>query len=210
MHVDVYNQLGEKVGVMEVSSEVFGIKPKVELVQLVVKAMLANLRKPWAHTKTRGEVRGGGRKPWPQKGTGRARAGSIRSPLWKGGGVVFGPTKERNYHQKINKKVKRKALLMALSDKFLNNKVIVVDEIKLENKKTKEFYKILKNLPFEAKSYLFLYGEGEEDLVRVSRNISNLEVLSAKSLNLIEILKADYLLMTKNTLKEIENQYKKS
>ena len=208
MNLPVYNQLGEKVGTVTLSSEIFGVKPKVELIQKVVVAMLANLRKPWAQTKTRGEVRGGGKKPWRQKGTGRARAGSIRSPLWKGGGVIFGPRKERNYQQKINKKVRRQALLMVLSDKAADKKIIVLDEIKLENKKTKEFNQILKNLPIKAKNYLFIYQPKEKELIKAIRNISNLKVLSIENLNLIDLLKYEYLLMTKETLKEIEKRYK--
>ncbi|MGC9049086.1 MAG: 50S ribosomal protein L4 [Patescibacteria group bacterium] len=208
MNISVYNQLGEKVGTVRLSTEVFGVKPKVELIQSVVTAMLANLRKPWAHTKTRGEVRGGGRKPWRQKGTGRARAGSIRSPLWRGGGVIFGPRKERNYTQKINKKVRRKALLMTLSDKAMDKKIIVLDEIKLENKKTKEFSQILQKLPVKAKKYLFIYQpKKEKELTRAARNISNLKILSIENLNLLDILKYDYLLTTKETLKEIEKKF---
>jgi len=208
MNINVYNQLGEKVGTTRLSAEVFGIEPKIELIQRVVVTMQANLRKPWAHTKTRGEVRGGGKKPWRQKGTGRARAGSIRSPLWKGGGVIFGPQKERNYTQKINKKVRRQALLMALSDKANAKKIIVLEDIKLENQKTKEFNQILKQIPIKAKNYLFIYQPKESDLIKVARNISNLKVLSIENLNLIDLLKYEYLLLTKETLKEIENKLK--
>lgn len=206
--VNVYNQAGEKVGTIRLSAEVFGIEPKVELIQLVVKSMLANLRRPWAHTKTRGEVRGGGKKPWRQKGTGRARAGSIRSPLWKSGGRIFGPRKERNYQQKINKKIRRQALLMALSDKAAEKKIIVLDEIKLENKKTKEFNQILQKLPIKAKNYLFIYRSKEKEIVKVARNIANLKILSIENLNLIDLLKYEYLLMSKETLREIEKKYK--
>lgn len=210
MNINVYNQSGEKVGTIKLSAEVFGIKPKVELIQRVAVGMLANLRKPWAHTKTRGEVRGGGKKPWRQKGTGRARAGSIRSPLWKGGGVIFGPRKERNYAKKINKKIRRKALLMALSDKATNKKIIVLEEINPSagGKKTKEFSQILKNLPIKARNYLFIYQPKESDLVKIARNISNLKTLSMENFNLIDLLKYEYLLMTKVTLKELEKRLK--
>lgn len=204
--MNVYNQTGEKVGTTKLSAEVFGIKPKVELIQLVVKGILANSRKPWAHTKTRGEVRGGGKKPWRQKGTGRARAGSIRSPLWRGGGVIFGPRKERNYQQKINKKVYRKALLMVLSDKANDKKIIILEDLKLAENKTREFNKILQNLPIKNQRCLFVYRPAESQLARLAKNISNLKILSVNNLNIFDLLKYNYLILTKKTLKEIEKR----
>jgi len=207
MNVDVYNQLGEKVGTTRLSAELFGVEPKSEIIHQVVVAILANLRRPWAHTKTRGEVSGGGRKPWRQKGTGRARAGSIRSPLWRGGGVVFGPRKERNYKKKINKKIKRQALLMALSDKALNQKIIVLEDLKLTTNKTKEFQKIINQLPIQNRKTVFLHPNDDSSLVRAAKNIANLKALSIKNLNLIDLLKFEYLLLTRSTLKEIEKQF---
>ncbi len=208
MNIDVYNQDGEKVGKTNVSSKVFGIQPKPELIHFVVVAILSNLRKPWAHTKTRGEVRGGGRKPWRQKGTGRARAGSIRSPLWRGGGVVFGPRKERVYKKKVNKKVKRLALKMALSDKFLNKKIIVLDKIELPKIKTKEMEKILEKLSIKKNKTLLILEKKDDKIFLSSRNLPYLKFSLANNLNLIDILNAQYLLTTKEGIKEIEKTYK--
>lgn len=144
--VKVYNQKGEAIKTLELNDQVFGVPMKVELIWQAVVAQLANARQNIAHTKGRSEVRGGGKKPWRQKGTGRARHGSIRSPIWIGGGVTFGPTKNRNFSKSINKKVRRKALLVALSDKAANNNVVVVDTFNLDKIKTKEMYAILHNL----------------------------------------------------------------
>ncbi len=209
MNVDVYNQSGEKIGATRVSSEIFGVKPKPELIHQVVNAMRANLRKPLAHTKTRGEVRGGGKKPWRQKGTGRARAGSIRSPLWRGGGITFGPRKERVYKKKINKKVKKLALKMALSDKVLNKKIIVLGGIKLSAIKTKEFKKVVDQLPIKNKKTIFLYQKKELSMIKAARNMANFKTSSIESLNLIDLLKNEYLLITKETLKELEKKFQK-
>lgn len=209
MNLPVYNQSGEKVGTIRLSAEIFGVEPKIELIQAAVRGILASLRRPWAHTKNRGEVSGGGKKPWKQKGTGRARAGSIRSPLWRGGGIIFGPRKERNYEQKINRKVRDKVLLMVLSDKAINNKIVVLEEIKLENNKTKEFNEIIKKLPIGDQKCLFVYHPEEVDLVKVARNIGNIKVLLIENLNILDILKYDYCLMSKKTLKEIEQKLKR-
>src|SRR3989339_2063986 len=145
MKVKVYNLEGKETGEMNLLDSVFGVKIKPEVVHEVFVALQNNQREPWADTKSKGEVRGGGKKPWQQKGTGRARHGSIRSPIWKGGGVTFGPTKERNFKKKINKKMARKALLMAISSKAKNRQLLVLDEIKLNQAKTKEMALILKN-----------------------------------------------------------------
>src|SRR3989339_146560 len=150
MKVKVYNLEGKEVREEELEQSFFDIVVKPEVVQQAVEAQLANSRQVLAHTKGRGEVRGGGKKPWKQKGTGRARHGSIRSPLWKGGGVTFGPTKERNFSQKINKKAKQQALFSVLSKKLADQEIKVVDEIKIKNIKTKEMAKILGNF-FENK-----------------------------------------------------------
>jgi len=203
----VYNRLGEKVGTTKLSSKVFGVKPKVELIQKVVVAMLANLRKPWAHTKTRGEVRGGGKKPWRQKGTGRARAGSIRSPLWRGGGVTFGPTKERTYQQKINKKAKRQALLMCLSDKVINKKLIVLDKIELPEIKTRMMVEILDKLPSGRNPVLLAIEKKDQNILKSAANIAYLKLINPQSLNIIDLLRYDYFLTTVPAIKIIEKFY---
>ena len=139
----IYNQKGEEVGTQKISDAVFGVKAKVGVIAEVVRALMANRRQVLADTKKKGEVRGGGRKPWAQKGTGRARAGSIRSPLWRGGGITFGPTSERNFKLKINKKVKRLATRMVLSEKVKDNGLILVEQLAVEGSKTKKFFEFL-------------------------------------------------------------------
>jgi large subunit ribosomal protein L4 len=156
MKVDVYNQEGKTVGNAELSAKVFGLKPNRGLIEQAIVTTLANRRQVLAHTKTKGEVRGGGRKPWKQKGTGRARHGSIRSPQWKGGGVVFGPRKNRNFELKMNVAAKRKALLMSLSDKVANERLIVLDAMKFEGAKTKHFATMLKALPHKKTNLVIL------------------------------------------------------
>jgi large subunit ribosomal protein L4 len=203
MNIDVYNQLGEKIKTMRISSQVFGIEVKPEIIHQVVVALLSNLRRSTASTKKRGEVRGGGKKPWPQKGTGRARAGSIRSPLWRGGGVVFGPTTERNYFKKVNKKVKRLALKMALSDKVNHHKLIVLDEIKLEKIKTKEMEKIMKNLPCQKNKTLLILEKKDEKIILSARNLPYVKITLADNLNLLDILKSQYLLTPESGIKKI-------
>src|SRR3989344_1515557 len=145
MKTELYNQSGELMGNVELPDKIFGVAMNEDLVRQVLEAQSANSRRVIAHTKDRSEVRGGGKKPWKQKGTGRARHASIRSPIWKGGGVTFGPTKERNFKKKINKKMARKALFMALSSKVKDKQLFVLDNIILENPKTKEMAVILKN-----------------------------------------------------------------
>ena len=144
--LNIYNQKAEKTGDIEVSDKVFGVKMSEALIHQAVVAQMANERQVIAHTKGRAEVRGGGKKPWKQKGTGSARAGSSRSPIWIGGGVTFGPTKERNFSKKINKKMKQKALLMAISDRVKNGEIIVLDNLNTKEFKTKVMDTILKNI----------------------------------------------------------------
>src|SRR3990167_6007205 len=146
MELPLYNQNAENIGTVELADNVFGLPMNQDLLYQVVTSQMSNKRQVLAHAKGRGEVRGGGKKPWKQKGTGRARHASIRSPIWKGGGVTGGPTKERNFKKKINKKMSRRALFMALSSKAKDNQLLVLDEIRLENPKTKEMAVVMKNL----------------------------------------------------------------
>ncbi|MDO9399263.1 MAG: 50S ribosomal protein L4 [bacterium] len=148
----VYNQEAELVGAVDLADKIFNVKTNQALIHQAVVAQMANARKVLAHTKGRGEVRGGGKKPWKQKGTGRARHGSSRSPIWKGGGVTFGPTNERNFKKDINKKMKQKAIFMALSDKVANVKLIILDKLETSEYKTKVFNQILSN--FETKVFV--------------------------------------------------------
>lgn len=209
MELKIYNQEGQETGKIKLPAEVFGLKWNPDLVHQVMTSMTANLRKGTAHAKTRAEVRGGGRKPWRQKGTGRARHGSIRSPLWRGGGATFGPTKERNYFKKINKKMKRKALLIALSQKAEDGEILVLDDLKLKNPKTKEAAIIVKTLSkvkgFEKmagkkRNSLFLLPAKNENVGRGFRNLPASGVIEARNLNLLDVLKHKYLVFIKSAI----------
>jgi large subunit ribosomal protein L4 len=219
--VNIYSQLGEKMGEEELEPSIFGVPVKEGLVKQAVVAQMANARQVLAHTKDKSEVRGGGRKPWRQKGTGRARHGSIRSPLWIGGGVTFGPTKERNFSQKINKKMKRKALFMCLSDKVAESKFIVLDKIELSKAKTKEMVKLLKNLKSKVYKFkkedldskkgstLVVLPESNLNVKRAANNLPNLKTVRADSLNVVDVLKYNYLLLPKDSIKKISETYGK-
>lgn len=186
-NVSIYNQEGKSVGEMTLSDAHFGVKANPALVHEVVTAQRANARRSIANTKTKGEVRGGGKKPWKQKGTGRARQGSIRSPQWIGGGIVFGPTSERNFSVKVNKKAKRKALYMSLSDKLANKQLIVLEGIKTEPAKTKVAAKMLTQLPV-GKTTLLVAPGSNPSLMRMVRNVPTVKLVSANSLSLFDVL----------------------
>jgi len=204
----IYNISGEKVSSVKLPTAIFGVEVSPELIHRVVVSRQANLRKSTAHTKTRGEVRGGGKKPWQQKGTGRARAGSIRSPIWRGGGITFGPRNERNYTQKINKKIQRQVLLMALSDKAINNRLVIVDNFNLAAEKTKEFAKLLKLLPIQNQKCLFAYQPSEIIIHRVAKNIASVATIPVQNINLRQLLDANYVLMSQATLNELSTKFK--
>jgi len=209
MTVKIYNQESEVIGEMELPKEIFGRKWSPVLVHQVLVAQMANRRKVLAHAKGRAEVRGGGRKPWRQKGTGRARHGSIRSPLWKGGGVTFGPTKERNFAKKINKKTKRLALFSVLSKKFEDQEIKVVDEIKLNEAKTRIMAKILgKFFPQKKNAGLVILPKSHNELIRATRNLPFAQITTVSSLNLEDVLKYKYLLFFKNAISLIKEIYK--
>lgn len=205
--VKVYNLTGEVLKEEELNPQVFGIAVKPELVQQVVEAQLANSRQVLAHTKGRSEVRGGGRKPWRQKGTGRARHGSIRSPLWRGGGVIFGPTKERNYTKAVNKKVKKKALKMVLSDKVNHEAIILMENLSLNEPKTKKVVEMMKKLPLNNKSTLIILDKKDDNIIRSCRNLPLIDTLPVESLNVVDLLKFEYLLTTIKAIKRIETIY---
>jgi large subunit ribosomal protein L4 len=214
MKVDIYNQEGEKIGEMELPKKIFDVEFNPDLVHQVVVSQMANKRTPIAHTKDRGEVRGGGKKPWPQKGLGRARHGSIRSPIFKGGGVVFGPRKYKKFEKKIPKKIKRKALFMILSEKLRRNLLFLFEEIKVEKPKTKIFAQLIEKWKekiknFKKGSILIALGRKDENLSLAARNIPNLKVMQAKDLNCLDLLSFKYLVLTKDSVKVIEEQFKK-
>jgi len=202
--VQVYNLNGEKIREVELSASIFNIEIKPEVVQLVVVAQMANSRESIAHAKGRAEVRGGGRKPWNQKGTGRARHGSSRSPLWVGGGVTFGPTKERNFKKQVNKKVKKKALNMVLTDKVQNNNLILVEDFNIPEAKTKSLVEVLNKLPGKGKKTLLVLDKKNENIVRGASNLPKVMTLPLKSLNVIDLLNYEYVLMPERAVLKIK------
>ncbi|SET57386.1 LSU ribosomal protein L4P [Natronincola peptidivorans] len=203
--VSVYNVSGEQVNEIELSDNVFGVEVNQHVLYEVVKNQLANKRQGTQSAKTRSEVRGGGRRPWRQKGTGRARHGTIRSPLWVGGGVVFAP-KPRNHGYTLPKKVKRLAMKSALTSKVNSNELIVLEELTLEAPKTKEMANILKNLKVEKKA-LIVIGDKNEAVIRSAKNIPGIETASVNTLNVYDILKYDKFIITKDAVQKVEEVY---
>ena len=196
--IEIYNIKGKSVGKIELDKEIFNGEVNEPILHQVIRMYEANQRQGTASTKTRSDVHGGGKKPWKQKGTGRARAGTIRSPLWRGGGIVFGPH-PRDYSYQVPKSVKRLALISSLNAKLNDKNMIVIDEIKLEKAKTKEIAGVLRNLKAEKKPLLVL-EERNETVVRASRNIANLLLRDYKSLNAYEVLKQQKLVLTQKAL----------
>ena len=200
--LDLYNIEGEKIGEVSLSSKVFGAKVNETLLYEVLRAQASSRRKGTASTKERSQVRGGGRKPWRQKGTGRARAGSIRSPIWKGGGTTFGPH-PKDYSYSLPKKARRKALRCALSSKFKEKKISILDKIELKEPKTKRMANILTNLR-SGKKPLLVVEKKNEMVRRSARNIEGVKVLSPNSLNVYDLLNQDRLIVTKEALGRLE------
>ncbi|MBM4294333.1 MAG: 50S ribosomal protein L4 [Deltaproteobacteria bacterium] len=199
--VDIFNIDKEKVGELDLKGDIFGVEVEGHLLHEVVTWQLACRRGGNASTKTRGEARGGGRKPWRQKGTGRARVGSIRSPLWRGGGVVFGP-KPRSYAYTLPKKVRRLALKMALSSKVANGQLVVLDSYPFEAPKTKDFVKVLEN--FDIRKALFITSEENRVLELSARNVPYIQVMLPQGLNVYDILRHDHLVLFPPALAQIE------
>ena len=200
----LYNIKAEKVGEIELNDLVFGIEANKEAMHTMVVNYLANQRQGTQSTKTRTEVRGGGRKPWRQKGTGRARQGSIRAPQWTVGGVALGP-KPRSYRFSVNKKLRRLALKSALSTKVAENEIIVIDDLKLDSFKTKEMAAILK--AFEADNALVVTAGKDENVVRSAANIPGIETSMAENLNVYDVLKYNKFIVTKDAVSKIEEVY---
>ncbi len=203
--VDVLDLNGKKVDEIELTEAVFGVEINEHAVYEVVKNYLANQRQGTQSAKTRAEVRGGGRKPWRQKGTGRARQGSIRSPQWKGGGVVFAP-KPRDYSYTVPKKVRRLALKSVLTSKVENNELIVVNEFAMEAPKTKEFAGVLKALNAGRKA-LVVTEENAPNVVRSGRNIPGVKVSFVNTLNVYDIINSDTLVITRKAVEKVEEVY---
>ena len=202
MNIEVKNIRGESVDEIEIQDDVFGASMNSALVHQVVVGQLANKRQGTSKTKTRSEVSGGGRKPWPQKHTGRSRQGSIRSPLWKGGGVTFGPA-PRSYRQRTPKKMRRAAIRMTLSDKARAGSLIVVDALALDRPKTKDFVAMMQALGVERS--VLLVGDGaEHDALRAGRNVQGIDMLPADLLNAVDVLNHRTLIMTLDAVRRAE------
>lgn len=203
--VTVYNMSGAQVGEIELSEAVFGIQPNQVAVHAVIKNYLANQRQGTQSTLTRTEVRGGGRKPWRQKGTGHARQGSIRAPQWNHGGIALGP-KPRDYSYSLNKKVRRLALKSAFSSKVLENALVVVDEIKAGEYKTKSVIAMLKALNIEGKA-LVVTAEKDEKFVKSAANIPGVKTALTNTINVYDIVNAGKLVLSKDAVAKIEEVY---
>ena len=205
METQIYNQKGKSVGKFELPESIFGVPWNGDLVHQVVTAMQANARTPVAHTKDRSDVRGGGRKPWKQKGTGRARHGSSRSPIWKGGGVTHGPRNDKSYEQKINKKMRIKALFTVLSEKFRKGQILFVEELALKNIKTKDAVSVIKDLStvsgFEKivggkKTNVYITVPAKSDSLKKSfANIPTVEIDEIKNINPVDLLNFRYIII---------------
>ncbi len=202
--VAVYNMEGKEVGTIELNDAVFGVKVNEHLVHMAVVQHLANKRQGTQKAKTRGEVSGGGRKPWKQKGTGHARQGSTRSPQWTGGGMVFAPV-PRDYSFKINKKEKRAALKSALTSKVQDSRLVVVDELKFDQIKTKDFVAVMNNLKVE-KGLVVIAGN-DANVVLSARNIPTVDTVQADMINVYDIMKAKTVVLTKDAVAKIEEVY---
>jgi len=200
---------GKRAGEERLNPDIFEVKIKPYVVHRAIVAQLSKARRPIAKVLGRGEVRGGGVKPWRQKGTGRARAGSIRSPLWRGGGITFGPTPKRVFAKKITKKEKRKALFMSLTDKVEKKGLVLLDKLKLAEIKTKKMVKILNKLPTKEKSTLIVLPKPDKVIQKSAANLPHVKTLLADSLNVADVLKHDYLLVPIDSLGIIEKTYLK-
>ncbi|MDE7006724.1 MAG: 50S ribosomal protein L4 [Lachnospiraceae bacterium] len=203
-NVSVLNMEGKEVGTIELNDAIFGVKVNEHLVHMAVVQQLANNRQGTQKAKTRSEVSGGGRKPWRQKGTGHARQGSTRAPQWKGGGVVFAPV-PRDYSFKLNKKEKRAALKSALTSRVLDGKLIVLDELKLDEIKTKKFKAVMDNL--KVSKALVVLADNDKNVVMSARNLPAIKTTLTSTINVYDILKGDTLVLTKDAVAKIEEVY---
>ncbi len=203
----IYNQTGGVVGDLELNVKHFGVKADPALIHEVVVAQQANARRNTGHTKTKGEVSGGGKKPWKQKGTGRARQGSIRSPQWVGGGIAHGPRNERNFSVKVNKKAKQKALFMALSDKVANDKMLVLEPLSTTTPKTKIAAATFKKLPVGRRT-LFVIAQSNPALLRMVRNLQNVQLVTVNALNIVDVVKFPSIIFEREAVPAFETLYR--
>ena len=202
--VSVYNMEGKEVGSIELNDAVFGVEVNEHLVHMAVVQQLANNRQGTQKAKTRSAVRGGGRKPWRQKGTGHARQGSTRAPQWTGGGMVFAPV-PRDYSFKLNRKEKRAALKSALTSRVQENKLVVLDELKFDEVKTKKFAEVLKNLNLDKA--LVVLNENDQNVVRSAKNIPTVKTAQINTINVYDVLKYNTVVLTKAAVESLEEVY---
>lgn len=207
MKLSVYNQEGKAETEILVPKEIFDVKVNRDLLHQVVVSQKANRRRVIASTKDRAEVSGGGRKPWRQKGTGRARHGSSRSPIWRHGGIVFGPDRDIIYKKEIPTKIRRSALFMALSDKAKNNLVIITDSLKAETIKTKTIMEFLNKLPSKGQTAILALPEMNKNLYFSIRNIANVTPVQARELNALDLLSVKYLILPKESIKVLKDNF---
>lgn len=210
VRVKLYTTDGKTKGELTLDESLFSVKVNAALVHEAVVAQTSNGRKAIAHTKTRGEVAGSGKKPWKQKGTGRARHGSRRSPIWIGGGITFGPRNDRSFGVKMNDKARRKALAMVLSDKVTHERLIAVDQLLLEEGKTKQLAEVLNNLPTSGKRTLIVTTPENKTVSRAARNLQEIETIPANTLNIVDLLRFDYVLITEPAVAMVTDIYKRN
>lgn len=208
--VKLYNQDGKETGQVELDASLFDVAIEPGVVHEAVVAQMANSRVAIAHTKDRSEVAGTGKKPWKQKGTGRARHGSRRSPIWIGGGITFGPRNTRNFSVKINKQTRRKALAMVLTDKVKDGKFIVVEQLQVPEGKTKTLAQLLSKLPIAGKKTLILVEPENRDVSKAARNITNITTLPINTLNVVELLKKPNVLISREGVDILARLYKRA
>ncbi len=206
--VEVKNLLGKATGELKLNEEVFGLEASQELIHQVMVARQANQRLSTAHTKNRSERRGANSKPWKQKGTGRARTGSVRNPIWRKGGVIFGPRSEKNYKQKVNKKMNQQAIKMVLSEKVRANNFLVVEDFNLKEAKTKEMATAVDKLAIKGKA-LFVMMKEDDKAVRALRNLPRTESRIADGINILDLLNNQSVVISKAAVEFLENKYAK-
>jgi len=204
MKIATYDQEGKEIGQTLLPKEIFGLTVNQELIHQVAVSQASNRRQVSAHTKGRGQVSGGGKKPWRQKGTGRARQGSTRSPLWRHGGIAFGPSRDRDFKKKINRKMKKIAMLMVLSAKAQNNFLVVLEALKVEKIKTKTIAQLLQKLPCKNESTLIILPSMDKNVILASRNLENAKPSQVKDLNALDLLSFKYLVMPKESIKVLK------
>jgi len=207
MKTDVYDKKAKKVGSIDLPDRLFGRPWNADLVHQALRTQAANRRANIAHAKDRSEKRGGGKKPWMQKGTGRARHGSIRSPIWRGGGATHGPLKERNFGLKLNKKMRQGAMSMALSERTKDGEVKVVDSLAIDEPKTKQLSELLKHFTKTKFSFLIIPARENKFIYKASKNLQNVKSLDSKSLNVYDLLRYKNILIEKKAIEEIDKHY---